>query len=370
MKTRTLCIASLLVVAAAGAGRAQLPSVAAASGIVVEHYELLNAGPLGMRSLTLVSLPLAARTEAMRGLWVDVSGAYAHGTLQLAEGGSASVSGLTDTHLRVSKSLLDDRLVVSLGYLAPTGHSVYTDEEAAVAGVVAADLLPTRISTWGSGGGFTLSTVATTTVGLFRVGGGGGYSIASSFEPLRDQEFVYRPGNELQLHAFAERELGRYGKAMLRLGTRRYGNDEIGGENLYQAGARYEALGSVVLAAGGGAQAVTYAGVLHRGAGTASEEFGDAASQSVFVIGAGLRVGLYRVTLAPSVDVRLVRRSDGLNQGRLVGIGADVEVPLGAFTLVPSLRTRVGTVLPWDDATVSVRGTELAVGLRFDGRTQ
>jgi hypothetical protein len=67
------------------------------------------------------------------------------------------------------------------------------------------------------------------------------------------------------------------------------------------------------------------------------------------------------------MDVRLLRRSDGLNQGRLVGVGADVEVPLGAVMLVPSVRTRAGMLLPWSENRVSVRGLELGLMLRTAG---
>jgi hypothetical protein len=364
-------LATLLTAAAVPMG-AQMPHVAGGAAFTVEHYDLSNAEALGIRSVTLLALPIGARVQVTRLISVDVASAYAVGTLRLAGNRTATLSGMTDTEVRASVALLDERLVVGATYFAPTGHASYTDDEALVAGVMASDLLPTRVSAWGSGGAYGLSASMSVPAGAFRLGGGAGFALASEYSPLRDQEFVYRPGNELMLHVYADRELGRVGRATLRLGTRQYSDDVVraeaaGGQNIYQAGPRYEALASVALLLGEYGQAVMYAGTMHRGAGTGSERFGDLHTQDLMVAGAGARVPIRQLTMAPFMDVRLLRRSDGLNQGRLVGVGADVEVPLGAVMLVPSVRTRAGMLLPWSENRVSVRGLELGLMLRTAG---
>jgi hypothetical protein len=345
---------------------AQGAAVAGGVSAYYEQYDLLNTEALGINRLTLLTIPVGARVEVLRGLWFDVATAYATASLRRDDGTESTVSGPTDTQLQLSQAFLGDRVVVGAAYVAPTGVAVFSEEEAAVAGVIAADLLPTRISSWGSGGGLRLSTAASFGSGRSRLGAGAGYAVASSLEPLRDSDFVYRPGNELHLYVSAEHGFGGQTVARVRAGTRQYSGDRIGGENLYQTGARYETIASLAWGAGDDALALLYGGVLHRGVGTVSAAFGDTASQTVLVAGGGLRIATPGGwTLVPTADTRLVRRSDGLNQGRLSSVGAEAELPLGPLTFVPSLRARFGKALPWSGAAASVRGTELQIALRY-----
>jgi hypothetical protein len=350
---------------AAAAGAQQVGD--AVTGVTVEHYTLLAPEVLGIRSITVTAVPFAARVQAMPNLWIDVAGAYANGSLRLSDGSTLTLTGPTDTELRATLSLLDDRLALGVGYLAPTGPSSYTAEEAAVAGVAAADLLPLRVSNWGTGGGLSLSTSLAIPAGAFRLSATAGYTIASEFEPLADDAFVFRPGNETLLQLRADRPLTRTSTATLRLGMRQYADDAIGGENIYQAGTRLDALASLSFAVGLDATGLAYAGVLRRNAGTESERFGDIATQDVMLIGSAFRIVSPGWTLLPSTDLRIVRRSDGYGQGYLSAVGVGAEFPFGAVTVTPAVRGRFGRLYPWDGETVSVRGEELSLTIRLGG---
>jgi hypothetical protein len=348
------------------------------AGAGYETYEFLDAHELGLSRLSLFTVPFAVRVRPVERLQLQVNGAFAHGVLERTDGSEATLSGPTDTEVRASYVFGRDLVVVSASYLVPTGSGAHTLDEAEVAGTIAADLLPFRISQWGSGGGLALSTAVAVPVNGFGVGFSVGYTLAQEYDALQltDQEaWRYRPGDELRLRLGIDRTFGHTGKAALVFNLQRYEEDRLGGQGLLQPGNRYDVTGSYSFAAGPTANGVTYLGVAHRDAA----RFGAASGENPFFVGmeipaqdlifagAGLRLPVGDRVVVPTVEGRLFRRSDGLNQGHLMGIGAAMEWQLGSVLLLPSVRSRFGKVLLWEGQEASFRGGEIALTMRLGG---
>jgi hypothetical protein len=343
---------------------AQSLAASAAAGASFETYEFLTPRVFGVERLSLASLPFGARVRPLEPLQVEVRGAFARGSLSRADGSTANVAGLTDTELRATWALPGGIASVTAGYLLPTGQASQTLDEIEVAGLIASDLIPFNVSNWGSGGGFGVSAAAAVPAGAFAVGVSAGYTAGRSFTPLADDEWSYMPGSELRLRAAVDRTFGRATKAALVLDLQRYGDDEIDGERAYRAGNRIQAMSSLTFAAGWRASGVAYLGVLHRDAGRFAIESLETPAMDVIMAGTGLRIPVGTAVVLPLIDVRVLRRADGLGQGVLTGIGASVELPVGGAVLIPTLRGRVGRSSMWKGVDSSVRGMEVGLALR------
>jgi hypothetical protein len=367
------------VLAASAQGLPQRGMLQAGTGASFETYEFLDPDVVGLSRLSLFTVPFAVRGLPLERLQLQASGAYAQGVLKRTDGSEATLSGPTDTELRASYVLGRDLVVISAAYLVPTGSRAYTLDEAEVAGTIAADLLPFRITQWGSGGGLGVSTAVAVPVGEFGIGFSLGYTVAQEYDALQlpdEGAWRYHPGNELRLRLGVDRTFGDAGKASLLLNLQRYDEDRLQGQSLLQPGNRYDLTGFYSFATGRGANGVTYLGVAHRDAATFTEREAqdlffagmEIPAQDLIFAGAGFRVPLGARVFVPSVEGRLIRRSDGLNQGHMVGVGASMEWRAGSVLLVPALRSRFGKVLLWDGEEASFRGGELGLSIRMGGR--
>lgn len=373
MRTRVLTLAALLLGSAAPAA-AQLPGGAAGwgagTGLGFEHYRFVEPEAAGMRSLSLLFVPLAVRVPLPRGAALEVGGGYARGTMERLDGSTVHLAGPVDTELRVAVPVVGRGVLSVAGIVVlPTAEAAHTREEAEVAGAVATDLLPFRVSRWGTGGGAGASATVAHAAGGFGLGASVGYVVAREFEPLADEPFAYRPGDQLRLRVAVDRTVGSAGKASLLLGFQRYGDDQHDGASLYQAGNRYRAVGSYAFRVGAASSGIAYAGVMRREEGTyLADPLAPSPTQDFLLLGGGLRLPLERGTLVPTVDLRVLR-TDGVSAGSwLGGAGISAELPLGAaLTAVPSVRARLGNVAVGDAAESGIAGADLGLALRYGG---
>jgi hypothetical protein len=376
-----LALAGLVTPAA---GTAQDLPWQAGAGLGFETYHFGDARAAGVSSISLFTLPIAVSSEVGRGVLLEVNTAFASGSLARPDGTSSSLAGLTDTELRASLPIERNGTtftVTAVGVL-PTGRATQSAEEADVAGAIAADLLPFRISNWGSGGGVALAGSVARPVGDFNLGASAGYRVAGEFEPLDEVAFGYRPGNELRLRFAADRNIGEDRKASAHLTIFRYGDDQFEGENLFQSGTRIQLVTSYAFPALGGASAVVYGGVLHRAQGSqlltgVSGVDPNAPSQTLLLMGSGARMPMGFGTLLPSVDLRLFRREDGVGQGYVISAGAAAEraVAEGAIggrglILVPTVRARFGNLMVGEGVSSGFTGAELGFTVRFGDSTR
>ena len=340
-------------------------------GASYARYDFRDPGAVGIERLSLLTVPWAARVPLSRGVAVQLGGNYAIGQLVRADGGQAEIAGLTDTDVRLFVSFRQNRVLLSAGYTLPTGHSSHTAEESEVAGAIASDLLPFRVSNWGGGGGPRADAAFTLPIGAVAAALTIGYGYMSDFEPLEGDERAYRPGNEFALGVTLAADVGRTGRVSLQGAMRSYSDDQLAAQNLYRSGNRYQALASYAFAAGRTASGVTYAGVQHREKGTVLlndlASLGEPASQDLLLGGLGFRLPRGRAVLLPGLDGRVFRSADGVGQGYSLGIGTSAELPVGAVRLVPLLRLRLGHLIVRDGTESGFYGFEGALTIRLGG---
>lgn len=369
-----LALSTGVLIAAPLHAQLRSPSTAplqAGTGVAWESYTFAEPEAVGIDALTLLSVPFAASARLWGDARLSLTGAYASGTLERAGGESSTVSGLTDSYLTLDVPLVRELLSVSLIAALPTGTSSFTLEEAEAAGTFAADLLPFRVSSWGSGGALGAATTVVRSAGPVNFGLSAGYSLAREFEPLAADELTYRPGSETSLRLAVDRTVGRSAKISLNVAAQRYGDDQLDGQNLFQSGDRFTAVGSAAFATGPRASASTYLGLLHRTSGSFLDPTGgvvpgeEVPTQSLILAGAGFRMPVGSGTLLPQLDGRLFRRENGEGQGYVGGVGMGYDIRMGSARVTPLVRGRVGRVVVRDGQESGLFGLETALTVRF-----
>ncbi len=351
-----------------GAAQAQTAGAVGGGGLFVETYRFADPDAAGVESLTLFTVPVAFRGPLGRVVSVEMAGAYARGTLTRPDGSEAALSGLTDTQVTLSATVVPDRVVLSAIGVLPTGRQKHTDGEAEVAGAISADLLPFRVSNWSTGGGIGLASAIAHSTGAVGMGVSAAYVVGREFDLLDAEDFAYRPGDQLSVRAVVDFAVGTAGKLSTQVAFQRASEDRVNGSNLYRPGSRVHVMASYTFRAGTGGSGILYSGLLHRAAGAyLLESARDAPSEDLLLAGGGVRLPLRgtRLLLQPSVDLRIVRRADGTGQGYLVGAGAALEWRRPTVTVLPSVRARFGKGLVREDVQSGFTGLDLGFIVRF-----
>lgn len=358
--------------------------VSVGGGFTLESYTFDEPGRAGFEELTLTTMPFGATVDVVEGVAVSVGGAWARGEMTLQDESTLTISGLTDTSLGVSWTLGRDLLTLSGVVFLPTGQAGLTVEESGVAGAVAYDLLPTRVSNWGTEGGGDVSVALAVPLGdAVSVGARVGYRIVPEHEPFEEGfqpfgdidagagPFVYDPGDQLYVRGALDANLSRASKLSLSVTHQTFSEDASEATNIFRSGDRTQGMLSLVFPVGVGSGWL-FGGALHRAEGEFLELLADEiprSSQNVFFAGIGARLLLAGVGFVPVAEARGLQADDGFGQGWTVGVGASLEIPLGdGPALVPMGRYRWGTLLVSDDLETDFTGYEIGISLRGLGR--
>lgn len=330
---------------------------------VLEHYSFDEPETLGIESLSLMTIPVSGHARLGGRVSLDVTARYARGALTATDGTEATISGLTDTRLELSRPFAGERVVVTGVAELPTGRATHTPEEAFVAGAVAADLLPFRISHWGSGGGLGGSVAVARPVGLFGVGLSAGYFVSGDFEPREGQSARYQPGDMLRINAVVDRSLGD-AKASLRVSWQDYSEDLLDEQNLFQTGDRLEVMGSWSFPLSRRASGIVHGAVLMREGGTLLGTTVTSASQDVFMAGAALELPAGNGVLRPLARIRVVRPDEGPGQGWVGELGAAGAWRAGGLDVGPLASLRIGSVDTDGAGSTGLLGFEVGLSVR------
>ena len=362
----TLAAAPLALLFASGAA-AQRP-MAAGTGVYFETYSFGDAAAAGFKRVSLITIPLAAEIRATSWARLGVSSAFATGTAVSSDDTESTVSGLTDTSLQLTLPLKQDQFAIALAVTLPTGKSTYTTDEAQVAGVIAADLLPFRISNWGSGGSIDLSSQVARSFGGLNLGARVGFQAGQEFDLVEDGSFAYRPGNQIYGRLAADGSMGD-SRLAAQITVHTFGDDQVNSQNLYKSGNRLQGILSYSAPAGRTGRLQAFVGALQRQHGTFIDGSEDTPAQTLFFLGTGLRRPFGRGIIMPALDLRLHRSSDGEGQGYIGGAGATLELPLagGKALLLPSITARFGRLIVRDGVESGITGFDVGAGLRFGG---
>lgn len=352
--------------AAVPVGLAAQDGVRVAPGVAFERYTFSEGADVGIESVTLVTFPFAASVRAGR-LRFGVEGAWAEATLETAAGSEATLSGPTDTELRLDVAVVPELLTLTVRGIAPSGQTEFDAGEFLVAGVVASDLLPFRVSSWGNGGGVALGATVTRRIGGLGVGANVDWRRSGTFTPLAATDAEYQPGDRVAVQVAFDGNVAPAARASLRVGYRNFGDDLLDGGGLFRAGSRLEAIANLGFPTTGGGSAAVYAGVLHRRNGRfLLGDVGEAPSQDLLLAGAIWRLPVGGGWVQPRTDARVFRSQDGVGQGFQAGLGASAEIPLGStVTLVPVAMGRLGNVEVADGIESGFVGAEFGLAIRF-----
>lgn len=131
-----------------------------------------------------VVIPLGARFT------LDVSAAFASAQVKLAgpdtvlDTDSYSLSGLTDTKIRLTTKLAGENVLFTLGINGPTGKTELDDEELAALRVMAAPALGFTIPALGTGAGGTAGIVVAREVNTWAWAFGASYEMRGEYSPV------------------------------------------------------------------------------------------------------------------------------------------------------------------------------------------
>ena len=360
-----------------GTATGQVPEAAAGGGLIVQRYTFDAPEAAGIESFRLLTAPFTAAIALGSVAALEVAGAYAEGTATGSEGDRATLSGLTDTEITLV--LGGDHLLLTAGASLPTGQTTQTLTEATVAGVVAAELLPFAVTSWGSGGGAGGDVAFAFRAGSVGIGLSGGYRVAREYEPLADATFAYRPGDQIRVRLAVDADVGEAGTLSLLVGLQRFGDDEAAGSNLFRSGDRLEGVLTYAFAVGRTGSALLWGGAYHRENGSVLLQdptlagATDSPSQQLFLGGFNARFPWGRVTLLPDAEARVFRSQDGVGQGWDGSAGAALDLRLAGrrfgrrLILAPSGRVRYGNVTVREGAESGLTGWEAGLTLRVEG---
>lgn len=350
---------------------AQLPGTGldVRAAAVFESYEFSDEGATGVGSVSLFSVPLQASLPLGDAFTLGVRTAFGAGSVEDAGGRVIDLSGPTDTEVQLG---FRNRGAVSLSLSAiailPTGNSTHSADEALVSGAVATDLLPFRMSNWGSGGGVGAHASAAQSFGDTGVGFSASYVMGRAFEPVDGAPFSYQPGDHLRVRGAVDHNLGDGSRVTLSLTFDGFSEDQLEDTNLYQAGNRLQVMGSYGFRAGRRSTALLYGGVLHRSEGSELSAGAPITSaRNLVLAGGGIRIPTALGVLTPSVDTRVARRDDGLDQGWLAGAGMGIELRLGGQVVTPAVRGRLGELVIQEGLQTDITGFEISVSTRLGG---
>jgi len=363
-------LATLLLIAAGTQVEAQV-RVRGFDGLGYESYFFQDPEQSGIDRLSLLVLSFGVEADLPLGSTLQLIGDLARGELVGADGEVRSIRGANDIQLSLEVPVVGPLSVGAIGVL-PTGKYALSEEEAVVAGAIAADLLPFRITNWGSGGGYGMTGRLAHSFGGLGLGVSALYLFTREFDALQSLSAAYRPGDQLRVQIAADADIGLTSRASLRLSYHGSEEDQLGGLNLYRAGDRYQAMGAFSFPAGSRGAALAYAGVLHRTEGARLLELssGPTPAEDLLFLGGSLRLPFGRGILAPTSDLRLYRNEAGLGQGYAAGLGASLEWPFAGIVAAPSVRGRLGKVELREGQESSFLGIDLGVSMRFGGRAR
>jgi hypothetical protein len=328
---RTAVVALLICAGAASlhgqASDALYTRWAGYAGFQFQSYSL--SSPTGSKTsewsvpLVLVA-PLGDRMSA------DLTAHYANATHNGGAGASdQTLSGLTDTQLRLLYTLNRDRAVVSVSINLPTGrHTLSTDQFQAFS-AVGSSYLSFPVSDFGTALGATAGLAYATPAGSWNVGLSGAVRYTGSYTLFSDTAGTqtYKPGIEFRGRLGADRLVGQSSRLLLGVTASTFSNDQLSG-NTGQVASGALAPGLRIIGDAGWASALGGSTLsisvwdYYRGKGTFADSI-SVASENILNAEARLAITASpRVSIQPLVGVRTW--SPGQKGGTYVtgGVGA------------------------------------------------
>jgi len=342
MPMRSSRLAFGLLVGAAGSVAAQSSFVSPTSlitGVQATGYDFASSYPT--KSIQQVAVPLAFIMPIGGRFSLDLGSYYAYTKVQPTSGASQSLSGFTDTQLRLSYVMGRDAVVASFMVNLPTGKK--TTLNSLLLGYAANNFLLFPVNAYSNGTSVTGGLAFAKTAGGWNLGLAGSVRYNTEYQPFSDVDSTYQPGLEGRVRAGADRLVGR---SRLQAGFTfsTFGTDQAGGVNVgvNQPGNRY--IGELSLASPVGAGSMSfYAWDFYR-AQKGSVSPSAVAHENVFTGGISGSWPLARkLAFEPGAEARIWAPNDGM--GNFFSGSLGLRWTMGShLTFTPTGRYGFGKV--------------------------
>jgi hypothetical protein len=175
---------------------AQAATTVARTGATFESYSFGSG--LAFNRISEFTIPIGL-TQRLGGRFViDLSTAFARASVSEAGGATITHSGLVDTDLRATVSVIPGRLVFNLVGTIPTGATAVPDTTIPLFGATATDLFGFKTPSFGSGGGMSAGFASAFKMGQnWAVGAGASYRYGASYVPVQSGSEM-SPGGEIR----------------------------------------------------------------------------------------------------------------------------------------------------------------------------
>jgi len=238
-------VVAALVAAAPSAAQASDALYSRWSGLTGITLQSFAFDPgISVKSASQWALPIVVVAPLGRSMSVDLTTNFASGQIETYGGAPQTLSGLTDTQLRLLYTLDRDRAVASLSINLPTGQHSDSTSQFAVAAAMGSNYLSFPVSSFGTAFGVTGGLAYALPAGAWNVGLSGSVRYVGSYALFSDQATTYKPGLEMRLRAGADRLVGQSSRVLLGLTTSTFSSDEFTGTGtfsglIYKPGLRF-----------------------------------------------------------------------------------------------------------------------------------
>jgi len=349
------------------------------SAVLYESYSFGSAfatgGSPAISDATQMSVPFTLSVPLGVRASLTASGAYVRTELTASDASSPieSVTGLTDTELRLQVELVPDHLLLIATGAAPTGQESVDARQTGVLTLLVRDVLGFSTRTLGSGGNYGGGLAAAFQAGSMAFGFAGAYTQFRTFEPVAGTNRELSPAGEIRLRAGLEGPVGGTGYIRAAGIFSRRGGDKITGLPALDPSSRFASYLSYDGRVGNGGF-LLYAYDLYR-AGASLEGAAVLPKSNLFAGGLQLTLAIARDTrLQPRVELRRTDQAAGETDtlsklGTSLRFGADLRQRLwDGGTLVLEGNGLTGTVVSRIDTMaqdVDVSGYRFGVHLEI-----
>jgi hypothetical protein len=191
---------------------------------------------IALKSISQWNLPLVLVTPVGRSLSVDLTSYLVSGSVESYAGTKETLSGLTDTQLRLLYTVRRDRAVASLSFNLPTGRRSLSTSQFQVSGAVGSTYLGFPVSSFGTGFGVTGGVAYAQRLGEWNLGVSGSLRYLGSYAPFSNDTLTYSPGLEGRVRAGADRLLGQRARLLLGVTVSSFSTDVYSGSNALLSG--------------------------------------------------------------------------------------------------------------------------------------
>ena len=219
------------------------------TGAFFESYSFGTG--LAFSRISEFTIPIGVTQRVGQRLVVDLGTAFASASVRQPDGKTIDHSGLIDTDLRASVSVIPGKLIFNLVGTIPTGATAVPDTAIPLFGATATDLLGFTTPSFGSGGGVSAGFASAFRMGSnWAIGTGASYRQGASYQPVKGQPGDLTPGGEARARFGIEGPFGtgKYFRGALVYTTT--GNNDLGGSRQSAIGDRMLAYAALSLPLG------------------------------------------------------------------------------------------------------------------------